>query len=137
MSTPTNLSLVTANKSTDDETATADSEAAAQAQWLSSEFGESKLPFDDLVDAMVLFVEVHDIEPDTLYVHPETQFWLSFRWSNFDLDGAPEPQAFWVDLTELHSASSVKIIADPAVPPGWWHLVRTVERDTDLIPWTS
>jgi len=106
------------------------------AHWMCCKF-VTELPFDQLHDAAEFFLEHTGFEPDTLYVHPHTKFWLSFVWSNFDLDGEPEPAPFWVDLDELHGMAELKIVASEKVPPGWWHLVVSKGAEADLEPWSG
>jgi hypothetical protein len=121
-----------------------------RARWLTSEFSGWKtnaageavyshkgLPIDELHDAMVMFDEIYGDDPDTLYLHPDTYFWLSFIWSNFDLEGDPEPEPVWFWLDELHSVASVKIEQATCVPRGWWHIVKTAGPKRDLRCWAD
>lgn len=103
--------------------------------WLASSFSTPGLPFDGLIDAIEMFVDLNGGEPDILYVHPTTQFWLSFMWSNFDLEGNPEPEPFWVDLSRVPS-HGVPVVVTQLVPPGWWFFVVSIDAEKDLLPWT-
>ena len=111
-----------------------DEDSENEATWLASTLHPQR-PFDQFVDAIELFQQVHGVDPETLYLHPDTYFWLSLHYSNFNLEDEPEPEPFWVEVDRFTSVVDIVVKHSPLVPKGWWHLVRSVSADVDLSCW--
>jgi hypothetical protein len=109
-------------------------ESAQSGEWLAGEFGDHWLPFHDLYDALEMFSEHHTSEPDVLYLHPDTSFWLNLIYSNYDADSTPEEAPFWVELKQM-ALGDLKVRKSALVPKGWWFICRSIDIDTDLAPW--